>query len=117
MKAALKTAAGDFEIGDVEEPKLGSSDWVRARVKVAGICGTDLRHWKKPEPELAGHIMGHEVAGEVVEVGENVDNVKPGDRVSIETVMGDGVCEYCRVRRYNICEHLYDVRTRFVSKA
>src|SRR5690606_4315128 len=54
---------------------------------------------------------------EVVEVGSGVTNVKPGDRVVIETVMGDGVCEYCHIQRYNVCEHLYDVRTQYVSRA
>lgn len=117
MKAALKTADGRFEITDVERPILPASDFVLARVRVAGICGTDLRHWNKAEPELEHHIMGHELSGEVVEIGEDVVNFKPGDRVVIETVMGDGVCEYCKVQRYNICEHLYDVRTKFVSRA
>ncbi len=117
MKAALKTAEGTFEIQEVERPAIPNSNFVLARIRIAGICGTDLRHWKKHEPELACNIMGHEVAGEVVEVGEDVHNVRPGDRVVIETVMGDGVCEFCRIQRYNICEHLYDVRTKFVSKA
>lgn len=117
MKAALKTADGTFVLDEVERPTLPDSNFVLARIRIAGICGTDLRHWKKHEPELACHIMGHEVAGEVVEVGEAVHNVKRGDRVVIETVMGDGVCDYCRIQRYNICEHLYDVRTRYVSKA
>jgi len=117
MKAALKTEDGIFAIGDSERPRLADTNWVVARVRVAGICGTDLRHWKKHEPELACHIMGHELAGEVVEVGEDVFNVKPGDRVVIESVMGDGVCEFCRIQRYNICEHLYPVRTQFVSRA
>jgi L-iditol 2-dehydrogenase len=96
---------------------LQGPDWVRARVRVAGICGTDLRHWQKHEPELACHIMGHELAGEVVEVGPEVTHVAPGDRVVIETVMGDGTCEYCRIQRYNICPHLYEVRTKSVSRA
>ena len=117
MKAALKTAEGTFQVTETERPIIPAPDFVLARVRVAGICGTDLRHWKKHEPELECHIMGHELAGEVVEVGESVTNVKPGDRVVIETVMGDGVCEYCRVQRYNICEHLYDVRTKYVSRA
>jgi L-iditol 2-dehydrogenase len=117
MKAALKTAEGTFEVTETERPIIPDPNFVLARVRVAGICGTDLRHWKKHEPELECHIMGHELAGEVVEVGESVTNVKPGDRVVIETVMGDGVCEYCRVQRYNICEHLYDVRTKYVSRA
>jgi L-iditol 2-dehydrogenase len=117
MKAALKNADGTFRIAEVERPTPPTSDYVLARVRVAGICGTDLRHWKKHEPELECHIMGHELAGEVVEVGSDVFNVKPGDRVVIETVMGDGVCAYCNIQRYNICEHLYDVRTRYVSRA
>jgi L-iditol 2-dehydrogenase len=117
VKAALKTADGTFEIAEVDEPIIPADHFVRARVRVAGICGTDLRHWKKHEPELECHITGHELAGEVVEVGAGVSNVKPGDRVVIETVMGDGVCELCRVQRYNICEHLYDVRTQYVSRA
>ena len=117
MKAAVKTAEGTFRIDEVDEPHLPEHGFVKVRVRVAGICGTDLRHWKKHEPELECHIMGHELAGEVVEVGQGVSNVKPGDRVVVETVMGDGACPYCNVRRYNICEHLYDVRTQFVSRA
>lgn len=117
MKAALKTADGRFEVTEVERPILPANDFVLARVRVAGICGTDLRHWNKPEPELECHIVGHELAGEVVEVGDGVVNLKPGDRVVIETVMGDGTCPFCNVQRYNICEHLYDVRTKYVSRA
>ena len=117
MKAALKTADGKFEIAEVERPVLPTGNFVLARVRVAGICGTDLRHWKKAEPELEHHIVGHELAGEVVEVGKDVMDLKPGDRVVIETVMGDGTCEYCNIQRYNVCEHLYDVRTKFVSRA
>lgn len=117
MKAALKTEAGDFEIKDVERPKIPDPNWVLARIKVAGICGTDLRHWKKPLPKLVGTIMGHEMAGEVVEVGSEVKNVKPGDRVVIETVMGDDDCDWCRIGQYNICPHLYEVRVKSVSRA
>jgi len=117
MKAALKTLEGKFEIDPVEAPALKGDDWVRARVKVAGICGTDLRHWKVEDPKLKGHIVGHELAGEVIETGGGVTNVKPGDKVVIETVMGDGECEWCRVQQYNICPHLYEVRTKSVSRA
>lgn len=117
MEAALKTANGEFEVKDVETPKIPKPDWVLARVRVAGICGTDLRHWKKEEPHLEHKIMGHELAGEVVEVGEQVTNVKPGDRVVIETVLGDDTCEWCRIQQYNICPHLYEVRMETVSRA
>lgn len=117
MKAALKTAQGEFEVTEVETPQLPKADWVRARIRVAGICGTDLRHWKKEEPHLECRIMGHEMAGEVVEVGPEVTHVKPGDRVVIETVLGDDTCEWCRVQQYNLCPHLYEVRMDTVSQA
>lgn len=117
MKAALKTEDGTFTMEEVETPQLAGADWVRARVRVAGICGTDLRHWKKHEPELACHIVGHELAGEVVEVGPEVTSVAIGDRVSIETVLGCGHCDWCRARRYNLCPDLYPTRTASVSRA
>lgn len=117
MTAALKTAEGTFNIKKVERVKLPAEDWVLARIKVSGICGTDLRHWKKHEPELECKIMGHEMAGEVVEVGAKVTHLKPGDRVVIETLLGDGTCDWCRVQQYNLCPNLYQVRMETVSRA
>ena len=52
MKAAFKTLEGTFEIGEAEVPAINNDDWVVAKVKTAGICGTDLRHWKQKEPDL-----------------------------------------------------------------
>lgn len=88
MKAAIKNEEGTFDLKEVDEPAIPTHDFVKVRVRVAGICGTDLRHWRKPEESLCGKITGHELAGEVVAVGESVTNVKPGDRVVVETVMG-----------------------------
>ena len=117
MKAALKTADGCFSVEEVDDPTLGGADWVRARVRVAGICGTDLRHWRKPEEELHCCIMGHELAGEVVEVGPEVTRVRVGDRVLIESVLGCGHCDWCRVQQYNRCPDLYPIRRASVSRA
>ena len=117
MKAALKTADGCFSVEEVDDPTLAAADWVRARVRVAGICGTDLRHWRKPEAELHCCIMGHELAGEVVEVGPDVTRVRVGDRVLIESVLGCGHCDWCRVQQYNRCPDLYPTRRASVSRA
>ncbi len=117
MKAALKTADGRFTIEEVEEPALPAADWVKVRIRVAGICGTDLRHWKKPEGELRCCIMGHEMAGEVAEVGADVTRVAVGDRVLVESVLGCGHCEWCRARQYNRCPDLYPTRRASVSRA
>ena len=117
MKAAVKTADGDFKVEDVEKPKVTRADFVLAKVRVAGICGTDLRHWKVPVAKLSGRVVGHELAGEVVEVGSAVKNVQVGDRVVIETVLGDDTCEWCRVQEYNLCPALYEVRRKTVARA
>ncbi|WP_217644229.1 alcohol dehydrogenase catalytic domain-containing protein [Sphingomonas sp. NFR04] len=76
MKAALKTAEGRFTIEEVEEPAMPAADWVKARVRMAGICGTDLRHREKPDQHLRCCIVGHELAVEVVEVGPEVTRVR-----------------------------------------
>lgn len=90
MRAAIKTEDGLFSLEDVDEPIIPTDNFVKVRVRVAGICGTDLRHWRKPEEELCGKITGHELAGEVFAVSDAVSNVKPGDRVVVETVMATG---------------------------
>lgn len=116
MKAALKTQEGDFTIGEIEEPALPGPDWVTVDVKVAGICGTDLRHYKQHEPGLTGKVMGHEVAGIVRQTGPAVTHVKTGDRVVVETVLGDESCPWCRAAKYNLCPNLYAVRMETVSR-
>lgn len=117
MKAALKTEEGEFEIQEVDRPEIPHPDWVLARIKVTGICGTDLRHWKKNEPDLVHTIMGHELAAEIVEVGSAVTHIRPGDRVVVETLLGDGTCDWCRVQQYNLCPNLYNVRMKTVSQS
>jgi len=116
MKAAIKTSEGTFSVTQTDMPQLPGEDWVIAEVRVAGICGTDLRHWKKHEPSLEGKIMGHEVAGVVMKTGSKVNNVREGDRVVIETVLGDGTCEWCAAGQYNRCPNLYAVRNETVSR-
>ncbi|KQS37009.1 zinc-binding dehydrogenase [Pedobacter sp. Leaf194] len=117
MKAALKKPDGTFDVQEVDRVEIPAQDWVLAKIKVSGICGTDLRHWKKHEPELECKIMGHELAAEVVEVGSAVKNVKPSDRVVVETLLGDGDCDWCRVQQYNLCPNLYKVRMETISRS
>ena len=120
MKAAVRTAAGDFEIKDVPMPEITLPSFVLARVKVAGVCGSDLSFWKVPAPKEdpwsgEGSIMGHELAGDVVSVGEDVTNVKPGDRVGIESVVSCGKCYWCRVGQYHLCPELFPIRSKTLA--
>ncbi len=96
---------------DIQERKhqIGAPDEDHAIVKVhaCGVCGTDInfvRDWMdEPMP------LGHEIAGEVIEVGKNVASVKPGDRVIVEDCSMCGVCENCKSGHPEFCRNMYDI--------
>jgi L-iditol 2-dehydrogenase len=111
-KAAVKTAEGTFEIKEVPMPEITRPDYVLVKVRGTGVCGSDLHSWKVPRPESVGRITGHEVAGDIVAVGDEVTNVKPGDRVGVDTVIGCGKCYWCRVGQYHICPQRSEIRGR-----
>ncbi|UOF91148.1 alcohol dehydrogenase catalytic domain-containing protein [Fodinisporobacter ferrooxydans] len=108
MKAVVKTRPepGFVEVIDVPIPKI-KSDEVLVKIKSTGICGTDilLADWRYTGryPVKPPIILGHEGAGEVVEVGGNVRGLKPGDRVGLEALLGCGQCHYCRRGYINLC--------------
>lgn len=108
MRAILKPeAARGLSLQEVAEPKI-RSDEVLIRVRKAGICGTDLHiydwdEWSQSrvEPPL---ILGHEFMGHVTEIGELVDNVDVGDRVSAEGHLVCGHCELCKTGQAHVCK-------------
>lgn len=81
---------------------------VLVNVRATGICGSDIHFWKTGaigDLKVEGNcVLGHEAAGEVLEVGEGVENVKPGDRVSLEPGVPCGKCFLCSQGDYNLCE-------------
>ena len=104
MLAALLKAPGELEIADVETPRAGEGDIV-IRVRAAAICGTDLRiiSGKKKKGVRFPSIIGHEFAGEVIDVGRGVGSFKVGDRVAADPVIPCRGCAYCRSGRENVC--------------
>ena len=80
MKAAVFYGARDFRVEDIEDPVIEPTD-VLVKVKVCGICGSDLHAYKEGIFSRPGFVMGHEIAGEVVEVGDRVEGIGVGDRV------------------------------------
>jgi threonine dehydrogenase-like Zn-dependent dehydrogenase len=116
MKAAVKTAKGDFEIKEVPRPEITQPNYVLVKVRSAGICGSDLHSWKVPRPEVVGRISGHEVAGDIVAVGEKVTNVKVGDRVGVDSVVSCMECYWCRVGQYHICPYKSNIRGKTFAR-
>lgn len=106
MLALVKTELGygNLHVIEREEPKVGK-DEVKILVKYAGICGSDLHMYEGRYKINAPVTLGHEFAGEVVEVGENVTEVKVGERVTSETTYYIcGQCKYCKSKDYNLCK-------------
>jgi threonine 3-dehydrogenase len=109
MLALVKTQPGPgLELREVAEPSVGIND-VLIRVRKAGICGTDLHiaSWdawaaRTIKPPL---VVGHEFVGEIVEVGSNVSDFRPGDIVSGEGHVVCGRCRHCLAGRRHLCAH------------
>lgn len=106
MKAAVLNQIGDDELAvrsDAATTDPGP-DEVRVRIRAAGICHSDLSAMDGTLPAVAPGIMGHEGAGEVVEVGAHVQDLQPGDRVVLSFVPPCGKCAPCIGGQPNLCE-------------
>src|ERR1035438_486131 len=113
MKALVKSRDGrGLWLGDVPEPEPGLND-VPIRLVSAGICGTDLHiydwdDWARSAIRVP-LVIGHEFAGEVVEVGSNVADLYLGDLVSGEGHVVCGRCRNCLAGRRHLCAHTQGV--------
>jgi 2-desacetyl-2-hydroxyethyl bacteriochlorophyllide A dehydrogenase len=94
----------------VEERPMPSFDegGVLVRVRAAGICGSDIHGFlgKSGTRRLPGLVIGHEAAGEVVEVGSRVEGLAQGDRVAIDPQISCGSCDPCRRGYANLCDNM-----------
>jgi L-iditol 2-dehydrogenase len=103
MKVVRFHAAGDVRIEDVREPTPGPGD-VKIRVRNCSTCGTDVKISKFGHHHIVPpRVMGHEVAGEISEVGAAVTGWKPGDRVQVIAAIPCGRCAECQRGRMTVC--------------
>jgi 2-desacetyl-2-hydroxyethyl bacteriochlorophyllide A dehydrogenase len=107
MLAGVFEKIGSLELQEKELPTLTSDHEVKIKVEVASICGTDVHILSDPpgHPATSGIIQGHEYAGEIVEIGKEVQNVKVGDRVIVDPTTTCGSCYYCQIGEKNLCEN------------
>jgi len=107
MKAAVLHAVGDLRIEEVDKPAMTAPDQALVRIRAVGVCGSDVHFYERgrigPYVVKEPVVLGHESAGEVVEVGKAVKHLRPGDKVAIEPGVPDRTCWYCKSGRYNLC--------------
>jgi L-iditol 2-dehydrogenase len=105
-KAVYMTGLNKMEMRDVEMPKI-KEDQVLIKLEYVGICGSDvhyLEHGSIGDFIVNGDfILGHECAGEIVEIGSKVSDLTVGDKVALEPGATCGQCEFCKSGKYNLC--------------
>ncbi|TCK92745.1 L-gulonate 5-dehydrogenase [Natranaerovirga hydrolytica] len=107
MKAVITNKPHELEIIEMEKPIIEEKTDVLIKVKAAGICGSDVHIYHGTNAVATyPRVLGHEIVGEVEEVGENVTKVKKGDRVIIDQVINCGECYACKKGRGNVCKDL-----------
>lgn len=108
MKAVAKTKpTPGAEIIEIDIPSPGP-DGVLVKVLATSICGTDLHiyewnEWAQSRIKNLPKVMGHELCGEIIEIGKNVENLKKGDIISAETHIACGHCYLCQTGNAHIC--------------
>jgi 2-desacetyl-2-hydroxyethyl bacteriochlorophyllide A dehydrogenase len=103
MKAAVFVEAENVTVQDIPYPKL-ETHGVILKVKAAGICGSDVHRYQRGGTQPM--TMGHEFAGDVVEIGSEVKGVKVGDRVVAMSGRGCGECYWCKEGQFIKCSKL-----------
>ncbi len=105
MKALLLTDYKKLSVTDMPVPEVGD-DAVLVRVRACGICGSDIHGYDgSTGRRIPPLVMGHEAAGVIERVGRMVDAFKPGDRVTFDSTVSCGRCEFCRQGKINLCDN------------
>ena len=110
MKTIFLTGIRQMEMKEVPKPMLTSDADVLIKMKVLGVCGSDIHYYTTGK--IGSQVVqypfpvGHEGAGMVEAVGSKVTNVKVGDRIAIEPAMPCWECDQCLAGRHNTCRNL-----------
>jgi L-iditol 2-dehydrogenase len=98
----------DVRVEEIPIPQIGAGEML-VRVVASGICGSDVMEWYRLD--RAPLVLGHEIAGEIVEVGEGVERYRAGDRVAVAHHVPCNTCHYCLSGHPTACDTLR--RTNF----
>jgi L-iditol 2-dehydrogenase len=103
VRVAMYYNNRDLRLEEMSVPQIGPGELL-IRIEASGICGSDVMEWYRREKVPL--VLGHEIAGEVVEVGEGVQHYKEGDRISASHHVPCNTCRYCLKGHHTVCETL-----------
>ncbi len=103
MKVAMYYSNNDVRLEDMSVPEIGSGELL-IQVEASGLCGTDVMEWYRIH--RVPLVLGHEIAGTIVEAGDDVKRYKVGDRVSASHHVPCDKCHYCVSGHQTVCETL-----------
>ena len=103
MRVAMYYNNRDVRLEEIPTPKIGPGELL-VKVLASGICGSDVMEWYRIQK--APRVLGHEIAGEIVEVGGGVDQYKMGDRVFVSHHVPCNTCRYCLNGFHTLCDTL-----------
>jgi threonine dehydrogenase-like Zn-dependent dehydrogenase len=105
MKALCWYGSGDVRVDSVPDPVIEDPKDAIVQITSTAICGSDLHLYDGYMPTMEkGDVLGHENMGRVVEVGSEVKNLKPGDRVVVPFNISCGECFFCRNELFSLCD-------------
>ncbi len=107
MKAQLFYGPGDVRFEETDIPGVGRGEAL-VKIRSALTCGSDLKTYRRGHPTMIvdGSVFGHEWAGDIIELGEGVEDFSIGDRVVAVNSVPCFKCYYCKLERYSMCENL-----------
>jgi L-iditol 2-dehydrogenase len=103
MRVAMYYNNRDVRLEEIPTPRIGPGELL-VKVLASGICGSDVMEWYRIKK--APRVLGHEIAGEIVEVGNGVDPYKIGDRVFVSHHVPCNTCHYCLNGSHTVCDTL-----------
>ena len=103
MRVAKWYSNPDVRVEEMPVPQIGSGELL-VRVEACGICGSDVMEWYRLD--RAPLVLGHEIGGQIVEVGERVERYREGDRISAAHHVPCNTCHYCLSGHHTVCDTL-----------
>ncbi len=103
MRVLMYYNNNDVRVEEMPVPKIGAGELL-VKVFTSGICGSDVMEWYRIKK--APRVLGHEIAGEIIKVGEGVDRYKEGDRIFVSHHVPCNTCSYCLNGHHTACDTL-----------